>query len=114
LARCGAFASSPFLRYNELVMANERLDNLKRKRAQLNAKISKLSARALAQRRRDDTRRKIIAGALLLDAVDADRAAEKPTGIARWWDAKLIELKRPQDRALFELNPPGESAASIT
>jgi hypothetical protein len=66
-----------------------------------------------ARRRRDDTRRKIIAGALLLDAVDADRTAEKPTGIARWWDAKLLELKRPQDRALFELIPPGESAASI-
>ena len=84
------------------IMTASRLDNLKRKRVQLNAKISKLSARAQAQRRRDDTRRKIIAGALLLEAVDADRGAEKPTGIARWWEAKLGELKRPQDRALFE------------
>ncbi|MBC5816140.1 MAG: hypothetical protein GIW97_06320, partial [Candidatus Eremiobacteraeota bacterium] len=39
----------------------------------------------------------------LLDAVAADRAAEKPTGIARWWDAQLAGLKRPQDRALFDL-----------
>ena len=85
------------------IMTDSRLENLKRKRAQLNAKISKLSARAQAQRRLDDTRRKIIAGALLLEAVDADRGAEKPTGIARWWDAKLGELKRPQDRALFDL-----------
>ncbi len=92
------------------IMADSRLDNLKRKRAQLNAKISKLSARAHAQRRRDDTRRKIIAGALLLEAVEADRGAEKPTGIARWWDVKLGELKRPQDRALFGA-PPTDLAA---
>lgn len=84
-------------------MIDERLETLKKKREQLSARIAKINARRLVQNRKDETRRKIVAGALLLDAVAADRAAEKPTGIARWWDAQLAGLKRPQDRALFDV-----------
>lgn len=86
-------------------MADDRLDALKKKRDQLNAQIAKLNARKAAESRRVETRRKIVAGAVLLEAVDADRRAEKPTGIARWWDAQVARLKRPQDRALFGLPP---------
>jgi len=90
-------------------MADDRLEALKQKRDQLNAQIAKLNARKAAESRRIETRRKIVAGALLLDAVATDRAAEKPVGIARWWDAQITRLKRQQDRALFGL-PPDESA----
>ncbi len=91
-------------------MADDRLEALKQKRDQLNAQIAKLNARKAAESRRVETRRKIVAGALLLDAVAVDRAIEKPVGIARWWDAQVTRLKRPQDRALFGL-PPSDSAA---
>lgn len=89
-------------------MPDDALDTLKKKRDQLNARIAKLNARKASEARRLDTRRKIVAGALLLDAVAADRQAEQPVGIARWWDAQLPHLKRPQDRALFELPPTTE------
>ncbi len=83
-------------------MADDRLDTLKKKRDQLNAQIAKLNARKASGQRRLDTRRKIVAGAVLLDAVAADLAAEKPTGIAGWWEQQRAKLARPQDRALFE------------
>ncbi len=89
-------------------MADDTLDALKKKRDQLNARIAKLNARKAAESRRIETRRKIVAGALLLAAVAADRHAEKPVGIARWWDAQLPHLKRPQDRALFDVAPTTE------
>ncbi len=89
-------------------MPDDALDALKKKRDQLNARIAKLNARKASETRRIDTRRKIVAGAMLLDAVAADRKAEKPVGIARWWDAQLPHLKRPQDRALFGLPPTTE------
>jgi hypothetical protein len=110
-ARCGGFALLVTMRYNEPDMTDSRLENLKRKRAQLNAKISKLSARAQAQHRREDTRRKIVAGAVLLAAVEDDRKREKPVGIARWWDAQLDQLSREQDRALFGLPSKGAAPA---
>jgi len=43
----------------------------------------------------------LIAGAILLEAVQQDRASAKPTGIAKWWEAKLATLDRPQDQRLF-------------
>ena len=89
-------------------MTDDALAALKKKRDQLNARIAKLNARKTTEARRVETRRKIVAGALLLDAVAADRKAEKPVGIARWWDAQLPNLKRSQDRALFDLPPTTE------
>ncbi len=88
-------------------MADDRLEILKKRREQLNAQIAKLNARKHTEQRRLDTRRKIVAGALLLEAVSADRVAEKPAGIARWWNAQLQHLKRPQDHKLFDA-PPSE------
>ncbi len=89
-------------------MTDDALASLKKKRDQLNARIAKLNARKTTEARRVETRRKIVAGALLLDAVAADRKAEKPVGIARWWDAQIPHLTRPQDRALFDLPPTTE------
>jgi hypothetical protein len=84
-------------------MEQSRLTKLKERREQISARISKLAATQHAQHRRDDTRRKIIAGAILLEAVERDRTSEKPSGIARWWDLEAAKLARPLDRRLFGL-----------
>lgn len=82
------------------------LELLKQRRAQIDARIAKLGAQRRADERRRDTRRKIIAGAILLDAVEHDRASTKPSGIAQWWAAHVERVMRPQDRALFEADAP--------
>jgi len=82
-------------------MENDRLKKLTQRRDQINALISKLGAQKQAQERRADTRRKIVAGAILLAAVERDRTSQKPTGLARWWDTQVAGLTRPQDRSLF-------------
>ncbi len=92
-------------------MKTDRLQKLVERRAQISARIAKLAAQGQAQERRNETRRKIVAGAILLEAVQQDRAAQKPTGIARWWDAKLATLKRPQDQRLFETTVESRSSA---
>lgn len=88
-------------RFVENSMEQNRLTKLVERRNQISARISKLAASEHAQHRRDDTRRKIIAGAILLEAVESDRTSEKPSGIARWWDAQAVKLTRPLDRRLF-------------
>jgi hypothetical protein len=84
----------------------DRLEFLKQRRAQLDARIAKLGAHRRADERRRDTRRKIIAGAILLEAVERDRASGKPSGIAQWWDLHVEKVMRAQDRALFKADAP--------
>ena len=83
-------------------MTNDAINRLRARRERIDAQLSKLSSRERTQARRDDTRRKIIAGGVLLAAVARDATLEKPTGIARWWRDRLREIARPQDRRLFE------------
>lgn len=92
-------------------MEADRLKKLMERKELLDARISKLSAAKHAKERRDDTRRKIIAGAILLEAVQRDRCAERATGIARWWDAQLAKLTRPGDRRLFDVGNDGQPNA---
>jgi hypothetical protein len=87
-------------------MEQSRLTKVKERRDQISARISKLAAAQHAQNRRADTRRKIIAGAILLEAVERDRASEKASGIARWWDLHVEKVMRAQDRALFKADTP--------
>jgi len=87
------------------------IERLRQQRDQINARIAKLAAQRQAQDRRDDTRRKIIAGAILLDAVFRDRNSEKPTGIAKWWDAQVLKLSRQHDRRLFGVEQQPRSGA---
>lgn len=83
-------------------MKGDRLKALLDRKERLTAQIQKLSAQEQAAERRRDTRRKIIAGSLLLAGVEGDRMREQPVGIARWWDAQKARIARPQDRALFD------------
>jgi hypothetical protein len=76
----------------------EILKDLEQKEAQLKARISKTKARLTGAKRKRDTRRKIIVGALALEHADQD---------ANFGEAlkRLLEqhVTRPQDRELFGL-----------
>jgi len=78
----------------------ERLAQLEKRRQQINAAIQQVKARWNQDRRKRDTRKKILAGAWVLLAVER---GEFPR------DALLAGLdrmlERDQDRALFDLPP---------
>ena len=83
-------------------MANttDRLKRLEEQRARINAEIQRVRAREQQQARKDDTRRKILVGSMLLQLVED----------GEWPEDKLrarldTYLVRADDRALFELPP---------
>jgi hypothetical protein len=79
-------------------VTDEKLEKLIAKRDQVNAKIRQEQGRDRTRKRRQDTRRKIIAGALVL--------AEESTTIKSWLHRTLDKvLKRDDERALFGLAP---------
>ena len=49
---------------------NKRLENLLKKREQLNAQIMKIRTKEANQKRKEDTRRKILLGALLMEMME--------------------------------------------
>ena len=81
---------------------DERIQGLEQKLGQLKARQARVEARkrALASRRarKDDTRRTILAGAIVLAKVEAGELDAKR--FREWLDQALT---RPEDRALFEL-----------
>ena len=76
----------------------QQLAELQQKEAQLKARIQKKKAEVTAQNRRQDTRRKIIAGALALEHAHHD----KEFG-AKLYGLLDIHVKRSVDRKLFDL-----------
>ena len=83
----------------------DRLSQLKVRQARAEARKRSLLARTA---RKGGTRRKILAGALVLEKVA--QGALDPALFRTWLDAALT---RPADRALFEL-PQATSASLIT
>jgi large subunit ribosomal protein L7/L12 len=85
-----------------MVKLDERISSLETKLKQLKTRQTRLEARkkALASRRarKDDTRRKILAGAIVLGRVEQGKIPEDE--FRAWLDAALT---RPDDRALFDL-----------
>jgi hypothetical protein len=83
---------------------DERITSLETKLQQLKARQARIDARkrALLSRRarKDDTRRKILAGAIVLARVDQGLIPESE--FRAWLDGALT---RADDRALFELPP---------
>jgi large subunit ribosomal protein L7/L12 len=75
----------------------EKIDQLKAKNEQLEAR--KLTALLKGERSRD-TRRKILAGALILEIINKDEAAKN-----KFMPQLDKYLKRDDDRALFDLKP---------
>lgn len=83
-------------------MGNSRIDKLEKKKAQIDAQLKDARARDKAQKRKDDTRRKIIAGALALE-----HAERNPNGEFSRTILDLIQkhVTTDKDRALFGLDP---------
>ena len=75
----------------------DRLSQLKVRQARVEARQRALAAR---RARKDDTRRKILAGAIVLAKVEAGDL--DPRTFRRWLDRALL---RDDDRALFGLLP---------
>lgn len=89
--------------------AEERLAKLEEQRARLNAEISRVKARASANERKRDTRRKVLAGAMVLGQV------EQGTFPKEKFLAQLDEyLERDNDREMFGLPAKAGKANSAT
>jgi large subunit ribosomal protein L7/L12 len=78
---------------------NKRLEQLLQKREQLNAQIEQIRARETAQKRKEDTRRKILLGALMIEMMDKGELDR----------SKIMKrlsgfLTRDIDRNLFDLD----------
>jgi len=86
----------------------EQKEELLRKKAQLEERLRTLEARENTQKRKDDTRRKILVGALCLT-----HAESKPE-FKKWLVEALGKtLAKPADRALFsDLGPLGFEPAT--
>lgn len=74
--------------------AVERLEALRQRRAQIDARLAALEARATADRRKADARRKIVIGAGVLVL-----AAQNPE-FGRWLALRLPEVLAERDRPL--------------
>ena len=82
----------------------EQIEQAKQRVKQLEARKQKVEARKLhlliKGKRSNDTRRKILAGALVLDMMERDEATRQ-----RFLERLDKYLKRADDRELFGLNP---------
>ena len=79
---------------------SKRLEQLLKKKEELNAQIQKIKAKEAAQKRKEDTRRKILLGALMMEMMDRgeldkDKIRYRLDGF----------LTREIDRKLFDLPP---------
>ena len=77
----------------------ERIAELEKQQAQIKARLQKERAKISAQKRKDDTRRKIIVGAALLAHAEHDPAMKD-----QLWRILDSQVTRPQDRALLGLS----------
>ena len=78
----------------------DRLRKLEEQRARINAEIQRVRSRESQEERKRETRRKILAGAMVLDRVARGDLSEK------LFKADMDRfLDRDQDRALFGLPP---------
>ena len=80
--------------------ADERIAELEQQKQQIANRISRLRTIESTKARKLDTRRKILAGACVLDRADKDQASARH--LKEILDAFLT---KPQDRALFDLPP---------
>lgn len=76
----------------------EQIRALEDKRRKLDAQIARLHAAGRAEARKRDTRRKILAGAVVLN-----QAEENETAKARLWKLLDQALVKDRDRELFDL-----------
>lgn len=93
----------------------ERVKALEAKQAQIKAQIQALKARDTAQERKDDTRRKVLVGGVMLKLVRDGELQQ--TQLDQWLDSNLTA---DRDRALFglagkpALSPAGSAARAVS
>ena len=80
----------------------ERIENLRARRAQLDAELSRLESKTRAENRKMDTRRKILIGAIIMQEM-----ADDPDVAAHVQGLLDKRLNKPRDRSLFNLPAPG-------
>ena len=85
-------------------MSTNKLDALTKKRDEINAQIQAIKAREQAQHRKDDTRRKVLVGGVVLKML---KTGEMPQERLNQILDKYLE--KDTDRALFDLAPKTES-----
>lgn len=88
----------------------DRISDLQKRRDQITAQLKALEARENQAARKAETRRKVIAGALALEHMEANPDSEFASILKR---LLTRYVKRPADRALFKLGPldPAEAEA---
>lgn len=77
---------------------DQQLEELRDQEQKLKRRIQKKSAQVRAVQRKQDTRRKIIAGAIALEHTEHD-----PAFAAKFLELLKEHVTRPEDRKLFEL-----------
>ena len=77
---------------------DDQIKALEDRRRKLDAQIARLHAAGRAEARKRDTRRKILAGAVVLNQADENEAAK-----ARLWKLLDQALVKDRDRELFNL-----------
>lgn len=79
-------------------MTKTKLDALTEKRDQINAQIQAIKAREKAQQRKDDTRRKVLIGSVVLQMLKTGEMPEERL-------IKILDkhLNKQRDRELFDL-----------
>ena len=88
---------------------SKRLSQLLKKREELSAQIQKIRAREATQKRKEDTRRKILLGALVMEMMskgelDRDKLMKRLDGfLTREIDRKLFELPVLEERKAVEV-----------
>ena len=90
-------------------MPTDKLDKLRQRRDQLNEQIRRSEGRERARQFKEDTRRKILIGAVVLQDAEADPEAMRY--LRKRLDQKLV---RPTDRALFNLAVASPASADET
>ena len=89
-------------------MINHNLENLRKKQSQIEARIQMLQTKEQNQKRKEDTRRKILAGSYILDKYEKSGTPEK----------LRVELDKflfkKHDRELFGLPPRETEKAAPT
>jgi len=91
-------------------MRKSRIERLEEQRAQIDAQLQDARAREREKKRKEDTRRKIISGALALE-----HAERNPDSDFTQIMLRLIQdgVKTDRDRALFDLDPLPKSTTAI-
>lgn len=77
-----------------------KLQKLEERRVKIAAEIARVKAREATAKRKDDTRKKVLLGALVLSMIDKGEWTREKLDFAL---ARF--LSRPQDRVLFNLPP---------